>query len=144
MSALGWKWTVSFETATIERGFAATKEQAERDCEIAYTKHIPANGNEDKLAYSVDPAPEIVFGRHAPNGEVTITFNSQMQGLPAPPAKDGSPRKYLPCERCGAVEPVEMNAVSCFCGPCYQRELADGPTYREGTPGYDHAAGYHD
>lgn len=55
MDAPAWKWSVSFETATIERGDAATQEQAERDCSIAYAKHALAGINEDKLAYHVSP-----------------------------------------------------------------------------------------
>ena len=59
-------------------------------------------------------------GTHDNHANVTITFNSQGEILEAPPAADGSRRKYLPCDCCGRVDAVPLNVVSGICEPCHE------------------------
>jgi hypothetical protein len=51
---MAYEWSVSFELATVRRGVAATREQAEKDMAVAYAMLVPADGNEDKLAWFVE------------------------------------------------------------------------------------------
>lgn len=46
-------WSVSFETATIERGTAATKEEAERAARRAHDSYVIRGFSPDSLAYHV-------------------------------------------------------------------------------------------
>lgn len=46
-------WSVSFETATIERGTAGTKEEAEKAARFAHDVLVVRGFNPDSLAYHV-------------------------------------------------------------------------------------------
>ena len=46
-------WTVTYETAVIARGSAATKEEAERAAYLAHTLDVLRGMNPDALAYHV-------------------------------------------------------------------------------------------
>jgi len=38
--------------------------------------------------------------------------------LAAPPAADGSPRRWIPCSKCETVEALPCNVVSAVCWRC--------------------------
>ena len=48
-----WIWTVSYETATIARGEASTRQEAERACTIEHTRLELSGLNPDTLGYGV-------------------------------------------------------------------------------------------
>lgn len=48
-----WQWSVSYETATIARGFAPTEEDALALAEIEEHRRVLAGLNPDKLAWHV-------------------------------------------------------------------------------------------
>lgn len=54
-------------------------------------------------------------GTHDRHGNITIALNSQSEALAAPPAPDGSPQTYLPCDACGQLEAVPRGVVSTRC-----------------------------
>jgi hypothetical protein len=54
-----------------------------------------------------------ITGKHDSNGDVTLTWNSQVDKLPA---RNGG--HYLPCEVCGTVQVVSWNTVSATCFKC--------------------------
>lgn len=56
MSARAWKWSVSYETATIARGTAETREAAEHAAVIAETTEVLRGLNPDSLARHVSEA----------------------------------------------------------------------------------------
>ena len=60
-------------------------------------------------------------------GRIWIELNAQTEVLQAPPAPDGAPRKYLPCDAdCGALLIVPMNVVARTCYTCAAAD-ADEP-----------------
>ena len=50
-----------------------------------------------------------------------LVFRLTGANLPAP-EENGEPRKWLPCEECGAEVSVPLNAVSTLCQPCWDGE----------------------
>lgn len=53
----GWTWSVTFETAAIERGLAPTREAAEAMADVAMATLAAQGIDPDKLACHVAPVP---------------------------------------------------------------------------------------
>jgi len=58
-----------------------------------------------------------MYGSINRSGDVLISFNVNHEILEAPGDK-----KYLPCDKCGEVQPVNKNVVSFLCKLCFEEE----------------------
>jgi hypothetical protein len=53
MTTRNYEWSVSYETATVSRGTAATEQEANRQARFAHDALVCQGLNADKLAYGV-------------------------------------------------------------------------------------------
>jgi len=64
-----------------------------------------------------------VTGSHAPNGDIVVRWNSQVDSLRSPDGK----LKLMPCDRCGRPQWVALNVVTLLCPGCWTEETGQVP-----------------